>query len=105
MALAVPLSRFTPRVGGGSAFFVRAHRMHDAITVTVLLLLLYWGFCCGIYYLTALAFVWMMSKLVVIPKGWKRRLVWFLLFTPFRIVVIFTPLLLGCRTFSHPLHF
>ena len=23
MALAVPLSRFTPRVGGGSAFFVR----------------------------------------------------------------------------------
>ena len=25
MALAVPLSRFTPRVGGGSAFFVR-HR-------------------------------------------------------------------------------
>ncbi len=26
MALAVPLSRFTPRVGGGSAFFVRPHR-------------------------------------------------------------------------------
>ncbi len=26
MALAVPLSRFTPRVGGGSAFFVRLHR-------------------------------------------------------------------------------
>ena len=25
MALAVPLSRFTPRVGGGSAFFVRHH--------------------------------------------------------------------------------
>jgi len=25
MALAVPLSRFTPRVGGGSAFFVRQH--------------------------------------------------------------------------------
>ena len=25
MALAVPLSRFTPRVGGGSAFFVRRH--------------------------------------------------------------------------------
>jgi len=23
LALAVPLSRFTPRVGGGSAFFVR----------------------------------------------------------------------------------
>ncbi len=28
MALAVPLSRFTPRVGGGSAFFVRPLR-HD----------------------------------------------------------------------------
>jgi hypothetical protein len=27
LALAVPLSRFTPRVGGGSAFFVR-HRGH-----------------------------------------------------------------------------
>ncbi len=26
MALAVPLSRFTSRVGGGSAFFVRHHR-------------------------------------------------------------------------------
>ena len=25
MALAIPLSRFTPRVGGGSAFFVRQH--------------------------------------------------------------------------------
>jgi hypothetical protein len=25
LALAVPLSRFTPRVGGGSAFFVRLH--------------------------------------------------------------------------------
>jgi len=25
LALAVPLSRFTPRVGGGSAFFVRRH--------------------------------------------------------------------------------
>ena len=25
MALSVPLSRFTPRVGGGSAFFVRHH--------------------------------------------------------------------------------
>ena len=25
MALSVPLSRFTPRVGGGSAFFVRPH--------------------------------------------------------------------------------
>jgi hypothetical protein len=25
MALVVPLSRFTPRVGGGSAFFVRPH--------------------------------------------------------------------------------
>ena len=27
MALAVPLSRFTSRVGGGSAFFVRRHFM------------------------------------------------------------------------------
>ena len=26
MALSVPLSRFTPQVGGGSAFFVRCHR-------------------------------------------------------------------------------
>src|ERR1035437_7170915 len=29
LALAVPLSRFTPRVGGGSAFFVRPHRAMD----------------------------------------------------------------------------
>ena len=26
MALSVPLSRFTSRVGGGSAFYVRRHR-------------------------------------------------------------------------------
>ena len=29
MALSVPLSRFTPRVGGGSAFFVRQHERFD----------------------------------------------------------------------------
>jgi hypothetical protein len=28
LALAVPLSRFTPQVGGGSAFFVRPHSHH-----------------------------------------------------------------------------
>ncbi len=34
MALAVPLSRFTPRVGGGSAFFVRPiHRMRKIPTI------------------------------------------------------------------------
>ena len=36
MALAVPLSRFTSRVGGGSAFFVRHHYtlMKNTITIT-----------------------------------------------------------------------
>ena len=29
MALSVPLSRFTSRVGGGSAFYVRRHRARD----------------------------------------------------------------------------
>jgi hypothetical protein len=35
LALAVPLSRFTPRVGGGSAFYVRplAHAMKKLITI------------------------------------------------------------------------
>ncbi len=32
MALAVPLSRFTPRVGGGSAFYVRRHNMKRSLT-------------------------------------------------------------------------
>jgi len=32
LALAVPLSRFTPRVGGGSAFFVRRLRITDFMT-------------------------------------------------------------------------
>jgi hypothetical protein len=35
LALAVPLSRFTPRVGGGSAFFVR---QQDAMKLTRLFL-------------------------------------------------------------------
>jgi hypothetical protein len=29
LALAVPLSRFTPRVGGGSAFYVRRHSVES----------------------------------------------------------------------------
>jgi len=32
LALAVPLSRFTSRVGGGSAFYVRQHRAHEEIS-------------------------------------------------------------------------
>src|SRR5258708_25831234 len=49
MALSVPLSRFTPRVGGGSAFYVRRQRIphtftimktRDAIILTIALLLL-----------------------------------------------------------------
>jgi hypothetical protein len=35
LALAVPLSRFTPRVGGGSAFFVRHHRVKTLIPNTL----------------------------------------------------------------------
>ena len=39
MALAVPLSRFTPRVGGGSAFFVRPHYTHIIMKRIFILLL------------------------------------------------------------------
>jgi uncharacterized membrane protein (Fun14 family) len=50
LALAVPLSRFTPRVGGGSAFFVRHHYtlmkklaiIGLLVVVVVACLLLYW---------------------------------------------------------------
>ena len=35
MALAVPLSRFTPRVGGGSAFYVRRHYAHGYIAPNI----------------------------------------------------------------------
>ena len=35
MALAVPLSRFTSQVGGGSAFYVRPH--HTSMTAVLLL--------------------------------------------------------------------
>ena len=38
MALSVPLSRFTSRVGGGSAFFVRAH-MKAVVIITSFCLL------------------------------------------------------------------
>jgi len=37
LALAVPLSRFTPRVGGGSAFYVRRLAMRILITISCLL--------------------------------------------------------------------
>ena len=42
MALAVPLSQFTPRVGGGSAFFVRlldAHFMKTSLVVVLAFIL------------------------------------------------------------------
>ena len=45
MALAVPLSRFTPRVGGGSAFFVRRHRV-IVKTGNIFIFILY-AFCSG----------------------------------------------------------
>ena len=48
LALAVPLSRFTSRVGGGSAFFVRRHETRCHISCA----------CCGCYYLR-----WMQSHL------------------------------------------
>ena len=40
MAFAVPLSRFTPRVGGGSAFFVRPPIMHLSFDTLIVLLVL-----------------------------------------------------------------
>ena len=52
MALAVPLSRFTPRVGGGSAFFVRPTSIrimkycphcHTKVSVLVLLRTTRWS--------------------------------------------------------------
>src|ERR1039458_2671121 len=39
LALAVPLSRFTPRVGGGLAFFVRPHYTFMKLSHTWFLLL------------------------------------------------------------------
>src|ERR1035438_2486093 len=46
LALSVPLSRFTPRVGGGSAFFVRRHpSMGEYIAYsTVLVILVFYFF-------------------------------------------------------------
>jgi hypothetical protein len=44
LALAVPLSRFTSRVGGGSAFYVRRHSQHTmkeilTLIVTVIMII------------------------------------------------------------------
>ena len=47
MALSVPLSRFTSRVGGGSAFFVRPHYTFMKITIQILSLALVVGFISG----------------------------------------------------------
>src|ERR1035441_2677439 len=37
LARSVPLSRFTPRVGGGSTFYVRPHYTHMKIIITLLI--------------------------------------------------------------------
>ena len=48
MALSVPLSRFTPRVGGGSAFYVRCHsRMKFKSPASIVAKLVAAGFLFG----------------------------------------------------------
>ncbi len=42
MALSVPPSRFTPRVGGGSAFYVRPHSRMGILLVIIFLALSSW---------------------------------------------------------------
>ena len=44
MALAVPLSRFTPRVGGGSAFYVRPPMHHRILGLSSTLAFLFVGY-------------------------------------------------------------
>ena len=68
MALSVPLSRFTPRVGGGSAFFVRRHSDNHAQ-------------CRNIFYMVlAILFAFLMFRAAMgfLPRARPR--VW-----PFRI--------------------
>src|ERR1035438_5633034 len=45
LARSVPLSRFTSRVGGGSAFFVRRTRIVMLKWVAAIILLLFLGLC------------------------------------------------------------
>ena len=45
MALSVPLSRFTSRVGGGSAFFVRHHDTFMKYTIAILALSIFLTAC------------------------------------------------------------
>ena len=50
MALAVPLSRFTSRVGGGSAFFVRRHHIMKTVRpILFVILALLAGWVIGLY--------------------------------------------------------
>ena len=56
MALAVPLSRFTPRIGGGSAFYVR--RLAHMKPLFAILLFVTSGFSCLIVSLIVTWFVW-----------------------------------------------
>jgi hypothetical protein len=58
LALSVPLSRFTPRVGGGSAFFVRLlERMRIFIAI-----------CCGVLQ------IFLAMKFC--PESWEPMVYW-----------------------------
>ena len=62
MALAVPLSRFTSRVGGGSAFFVRLlKRMRVFIAI-----------CCGV--------IQIFLAMKFCPESWEPAVYWALPF-------------------------
>ena len=87
MALSVPLSRFTPRVGGGSAFFVRpitmTHNRYMAFGMLAVALTICWCFfhkytfkrsdASGMVVVGAVASIVFTVYLVL---SWKRQWVW-----------------------------
>ena len=71
MALAVPLSRFTSRVGGGSAFFVRQHYAFMSYIADTLLFLL------GIALYSSGLLLWPIRRWLCRRQKVRGRALWF----------------------------
>jgi hypothetical protein len=80
LALAVPLSRFTPRVGGGSAFFVRRLARMKNITIFFLASMILAGIGCWLSPLSTAfilaAIAWGVIYLVLRFACWKSKSSW-----------------------------
>ena len=96
MALAVPLSRFTSRVGGGSAFFVRQHYAFMSYIADTLLFLL------GIALYSSGLLLWPIRRWLCRRQKVRGRALWFVFLIQAAALPVFIFMTLTNRSGPNP---